>query len=142
MKVRLLALSALLVLGGCVVQPPQPEEPSEYPSRPTTTPTQPGTTTTKPPVKSSSSPITPQPNKQQSTSRHPPQFAPPPGGKGRWDASLGVYVMQGQKDTYYRQRTYYHWDNGWYWSVAPQGPWTETDSTGVPPGLTRKYSAP
>lgn len=134
MKVRLLALSALLVLGGCVVQPPQPEQPSG----PTTAPTQPQPGTTKPPVKSSSSPITPQPSKQP-TSKRPPQFAPPPGGKGRWDASLGVYVMQGQKDTYYRQRTYYHWDNGWYWSVGPQGPWTETDSTGVPPGLTRKY---
>ncbi|WP_152222057.1 hypothetical protein [Pseudomonas sp. SCB32] len=136
MKVRLLALSALLVLGGCVVQPQQPEQPSG----PATAPTQPGAT--KPPVKSSSSPITPQPSKQQSTSKHPPQFAPPPGGNGRWDGSLGVYVMQGQKDTYYRQRTYYHWDNGWYWSVGPQGPWTQTDSTGVPPGLTRKYSAP
>jgi len=136
MKVRLLALSALLVLSGCVVQPQQPEQPSG----PTTAPTQPGST--KPPVKSSSAPITPQPSKQQSTSKRPPQFAPPPGGNGRWDASLGVYVMQGQKDTYYRQRTYYHWDNGWYWSVGPQGPWSETDSTGVPPGLTRKYSAP
>lgn len=137
MKGRLLALSALLVLGGCVVQPPQPPQPPVQ----TPPPTQPGTTT-KPPVKSSSSPITPQPSKPQSTSRRPPQFAPPPGGNGRWDASLGVYVMQGQRDTYYRQRTYYHWDNGWYWSVGPQGPWTETDSTGVPPGLTRKYHSP
>lgn len=136
MKGRLLALSALLVLGGCVVQPQQPEQP------PVQTPpsTHPGTT--RPPVKSSSSPITPQPSVPQSTSRRPPQFAPPPGGNGRWDGSLGVYVMQGQKDTYYRQRTYYHWDNGWFWSVGPQGPWTETDSSGVPPGLTRKYSAP
>ncbi|QRY82211.1 hypothetical protein JVX91_14290 [Pseudomonas sp. PDNC002] len=133
MKGRLLALSAMLVLGGCVVHPQQPEQPPTQPPASThpTTPT--------PPPKTSSSPITPQPS-QAPAAKRPTQFAPPPGGKGRWDASLGVYVIQGQKDLYYRQRTYYHWDNGWYWGVGPQGPWTETDSSGVPPGLTRKYA--
>ncbi|OBY56849.1 hypothetical protein [Pseudomonas sp. AU12215] len=133
MKGRVLALGAMLVLGGCVVQPQQPEQPPQQTSPPAhpTTPT--------PPPKQSSSPITPQPSSAPAAKR-PTQFAPPPGGKGRWDASLGVYVIQGQKDLYYRQRTYYHWDNGWYWSVGPQGPWTETDSSGVPPGLTRKYA--
>jgi len=132
MKGRLLALGAMLVLGGCVVHPQQPEQPPVQtpPSHPTT-PT--------PPPKQSSSPITPQPSTAPAAKR-PTQFAPPPGGKGRWDASLGVYVIQGQKDLFYRQRTYYHWDNGWYWGVGPQGPWTETDSSGVPPGLTRKYA--
>ncbi|MBG6286021.1 MULTISPECIES: hypothetical protein [Pseudomonas] len=133
MKGRVLALGAMLVLGGCVVQPQQPEQPPQQTSPPAhpTTPT--------PPPKQSSSPITPQPSSAPAAKR-PTQFAPPPGGKGRWDASLGVYVIQGQKDLYYRQRTYYHWDNGWYWGVGPQGPWTETDSSGVPPGLTRKYA--
>ncbi|WP_236201158.1 hypothetical protein [Pseudomonas pseudonitroreducens] len=133
MKGRLLALGAMLVLGGCVVQPQQPEQPPVQ----TSPPSQPSKPI--PPAKTSSSPITPQPSTAPAAKR-PTQFAPPPGGKGRWDASLGVYVIQGQKDLYYRQRTYYHWDNGWYWGVGPQGPWTETDSSGVPPGLTRKYA--
>ncbi|MBD9500094.1 hypothetical protein IB260_07825 [Pseudomonas sp. PDM23] len=133
MKGRLLALGAMLVLSGCVVQPQQPEQPpSQIPP-----PSQPSKPI--PPAKTSSSPITPQPSAAP-TAKRPTQFAPPPGGKGRWDASLGVYVIQGQKDLYYRQRTYYHWDSGWYWGVGPQGPWTETDSSGVPPGLTRKYA--
>ncbi|MBD9677261.1 hypothetical protein IB274_11170 [Pseudomonas sp. PDM18] len=133
MKGRLLALGAMLVLGGCVVQPQQPEQPpSQIPP-----PSQPSKPI--PPARTSSSPITPQPSAAP-VAKRPTQFAPPPGGKGRWDASLGVYVIQGQKDLFYRQRTYYHWDNGWYWGVGPQGPWTETDSSGVPPGLTRKYA--
>lgn len=133
MKGRLLALSVMLVLGGCVLHPQQPEQPPVQPPTPShpTTPT--------PPPKTSTSPITPQRSKPPAAKR-PTQFAPPPGGNGRWDASLGVYVIQGQKDLYYRQRTYYHWDNGWYWGVGPQGPWTETDTSGVPPGLTRKYA--
>lgn len=134
MKGRVLALGAMLLLGGCVVQPQQPEQPTS-PIPPPSQPSKPI-----PPAKTSSSPITPQPSKPAAASKRPTQFAPPPGGKGRWDASLGVYVIQGQKDLYYRQRTYYHWDNGWYWAVGPQGPWTETDSSGVPPGLTRKYA--
>ncbi|MDH1010551.1 hypothetical protein N5J43_11860 [Pseudomonas nicosulfuronedens] len=134
MKGRVLALGAMLVLGGCVVQPQQPEQPPVQ----TPPPSQPSKPI--PPAKTSSSPITPQPSKPATATKRPTQFAPPPGGKGRWDASLGVYVIQGQKDLFYRQRTYYHWDNGWYWGVGPQGPWTETDSSGVPPGLTRKYA--
>lgn len=69
-------------------------------------------------------------------------FAPPPGGKGVWDGSLGVYVIRGERDLYYRQRTYYRWDGGWFWSTSPQGPWTETDARGIPPGLSRRYANP
>ncbi|MEI4788408.1 hypothetical protein WA846_33865, partial [Pseudomonas aeruginosa] len=43
---------------------------------------------------------------------------------------------------YYRQRTYYRWDGGWFWSTSPQGPWTETDARGIPPGLSRRYANP
>ncbi|CRR06747.1 hypothetical protein PAERUG_E16_London_17_VIM_2_04_14_04200 [Pseudomonas aeruginosa] len=75
-------------------------------------------------------------------SRSRPQFAPPPGGKGVWDGSLGVYVIRGERDLYYRQRTYYRWDGGWFWSTSPQGPWTETDARGIPPGLSRRYANP
>ncbi|WP_213875953.1 hypothetical protein [Pseudomonas sp. dw_358] len=66
-------------------------------------------------------------------------FAPPPGGASHWDPKLGVYVLEDQADTYYRQRTYYHWANGWSWSTSPQGPWQSTDATGVPPGLGRLH---
>jgi hypothetical protein len=40
-------------------------------------------------------------------------FAPPPGGNSHWDPKLGVYVLDDQPNTFYRQRTYYRWDNGW-----------------------------
>ncbi len=40
------------------------------------------------------------------------------------------------------QRTYYRWDGGWFWSTSPQGPWTETDARGIPPGLSRRYANP
>ncbi|HHG6064567.1 TPA: hypothetical protein ACPWQ8_005577 [Pseudomonas aeruginosa] len=86
--------------------------------------------------------ITPQPQTPAQPSRSRPQFAPPPGGKGVWDGSLGVYVIRGERDLYYRQRTYYRWDGGWFWSTSPQGPWTETDARGIPPGLSRRYANP
>ncbi|MBO3275728.1 hypothetical protein [Pseudomonas schmalbachii] len=138
MKARILALGALLALGGCVVQPPQPSQPETPP--PAVPPTKPsvGTPPGKTPPRTV---ITPQPSPRPAQSNRPTQFAPPPGGNGRWDASLGVYVIQGQKDLYYRQRTYYRWDDGWYWGVSPQGPWTATDSSGIPPGLTRRHAA-
>ncbi|MFO6374067.1 hypothetical protein ACLBYN_16400, partial [Pseudomonas aeruginosa] len=34
------------------------------------------------------------------------------------------------------------WDGGWFWSTSPQGPWTETDARGIPPGLSRRYANP
>ena len=66
-------------------------------------------------------------------------FAPPPGGPSHWDARLGVYVLDAQPDTFYRQRTYYRWNNGWSRAVSPNGPWEETDISGVPPGLSRQF---
>lgn len=86
--------------------------------------------------------ITLQPQTPAQPSRSRPQFAPPPGGKGVWDGSLGGYVIRGERDLYYRQRTYYRWDGGWFWSTSPQGPWTETDARGIPPGLSRRYANP
>ncbi len=66
-------------------------------------------------------------------------FAPPPGVKSHWDQRLGVYVLDGKTNTFYRQRTYYQWDSGWNWSTQPDGPWQATDSSGVPAGLGREF---
>ncbi|WP_080667841.1 hypothetical protein [Pseudomonas parafulva] len=66
-------------------------------------------------------------------------FAPPPGGASHWDPKLGVYVLDKQPNTFYRQRTYYRFDNGWSWSLSPNGPWQATDSSGVPGGLGRAF---
>ncbi|MQT55137.1 MULTISPECIES: hypothetical protein [unclassified Pseudomonas] len=66
-------------------------------------------------------------------------FAPPPGGPSHWDARLGVYVLDDQSNIFYRQRTYYRWDNGWSRGISPNGPWEETDTSGVPPGLSRQF---
>ncbi|WXL24475.1 hypothetical protein WG219_14240 [Ectopseudomonas mendocina] len=86
------------------------------------------------------SPITqPAPTiKQGSISNHP-RFAPPPGVKSQWDAALGAYVVSGMPHVFYRERTYYRWNNGWSWSTSANGPWTPTDTSGVPPGLSRYY---
>jgi hypothetical protein len=69
-----------------------------------------------------------------------PRFAPPPGAQSHWDAALGVYVLGGARHLYYRERTYYRWNAGWSWASNPQGPWQPTDSSGVPPGLHRRYA--
>lgn len=73
-------------------------------------------------------------------SKSHPRYAPPPGAESHWDAGLGVYVVGGARDLYYRERTYYRWNSGWSWSSSPNGPWQPTDSSGVPPGLYRRYA--
>ena len=73
-------------------------------------------------------------------SKSHPRYAPPPGAESHWDAGLGVYVVGGARDLYYRERTYYRWNSGWSWSSNPNGPWQPTDSSGVPPGLYRRYA--
>ena len=69
-----------------------------------------------------------------------PRYAPPPGAQSQWAPSLGVYVISGERDLYYRERTYYRWNSGWSWATNPKGPWQPTDSSGIPPGLYRHYN--
>jgi hypothetical protein len=127
---RITLLSMVLGLSACVVQPQQPERlPPIPPSQPRPTPSptpSPGKTNI--PAK----PAKPLPRTSAS-------FAPPPGGNSHWDAKLGVYVLDDQTNTFYRQRTYYRWDNGWSRSISPSGPWEETDIHGVPGGLGRQF---
>ena len=78
-------------------------------------------------------------NTPSGSSNHP-RFAPPPGVDSQWNAQLGVYVVGGASHLYYRERTYYRWNSGWSWASNPQGPWSPTDSGGVPPGLSRRYA--
>jgi hypothetical protein len=127
---RITLLTMVLGLSACVVQPQQPERlppipPSQPRPTPSPTPT-PGKTNI--PAK----PAKPLPRTSAS-------FAPPPGGNSHWDAKLGVYVLDDQTNTFYRQRTYYRWDNGWSRSISPDGPWEETDIHGVPGGLGRQF---
>lgn len=71
-----------------------------------------------------------------------PRFAPPPGGQSHWDSALGVYVLENAEHLYYRERTYYRWQEGagWSWSSQPAGPWQATDASGVPAALFRHYA--
>lgn len=85
-------------------------------------------------------PLSTAPVTTPSGSSNHPRFAPPPGVASHWDARLGVYVVGGVADLYYRERTYYRWSSGWSWASNPQGPWLATDSSGVPPGLYRRYA--
>ncbi|EPL04840.1 putative lipoprotein [Pseudomonas sp. CF161] len=50
-----------------------------------------------------------------------------------------MYVLDDQSNTFYRQRTYYRWNNGWSRSIGPDGPWEDTDIHGVPSGLGRQF---
>lgn len=68
-----------------------------------------------------------------------PRYAPPPAVKSHWNPALGVYVVEGVNDLYYRERVFYRYADGWSWSPRPGGPWQSIDSTGVPPGLYRHY---
>ncbi|QXH34378.1 hypothetical protein [Pseudomonas muyukensis] len=135
--VRLTLISLALGLGACTVQQPGEREP--LPPIETTPPPhqgpvvkplpggQPGSQPSKPAA-------LPKPMPRTSAS-----FAPPPGGASHWDPKLGVYVLEKQPNTFYRQRTYYRWNNGWSWSLSPAGPWQDTDSSGVPGGLGRAF---
>ena len=86
------------------------------------------------------SPVATAPVTNPSGSSNHPRFAPPPGVDSQWDSGLGVYVIGGAPHLYYRERTYYRWNSGWSWASNPQGPWQPTDSSGVPPGLNRRYA--
>ncbi|SHM98766.1 hypothetical protein [Phytopseudomonas punonensis] len=69
-----------------------------------------------------------------------PRFAPPPGVSSHWNGTLGVYEIDSEHDTYYRERTFYRWQDGWSWAGTLQGPWEPVDSTGVPPALYRHHA--
>ena len=129
---RITLLSMVLGLSACVVQPQQPERlPPIPPSQPRPTPSPtPTPTPSKPNIPAK--PAKPLPRTSAS-------FAPPPGGNSHWDAKLGVYVLDDQTNTFYRQRTYYRWNNGWSRSISPDGPWEDTDIHGVPGGLGRQF---
>ncbi|MBV7522981.1 MULTISPECIES: hypothetical protein [unclassified Pseudomonas] len=128
---RIALLSAVLGLSACAVQQPtEHQAPSPFP------PSQPSPTPSTSPVPSKPT-IPAKPSKP--LPRTSASFAPPPGGNSHWDPKLGVYVLDDQPNTFYRQRTYYRWDNGWSRSISPQGPWEDTDIQGVPGGLGRKF---
>ncbi|WP_229631866.1 MULTISPECIES: hypothetical protein [Pseudomonas] len=129
---RLMLLTLVLGLGACSAQRPASESaPRPLPPVPAGPAAQPPVTPPAPPA-----PPTQAPRPAPSTSA---SFAPPPGGPSHWDQGLGVYVLDNQPGTYYRQRTYYRWNNGWGWATSPNGPWEATDSSGVPPGLGRQH---
>lgn len=66
-------------------------------------------------------------------------FAPPPDGPSHWDPQLQVYVLQGSPPLYYRQRTYYRWQQGWSWATQASGPWQSCGNNEIPAGLSRSY---
>ena len=128
---RITLLTLVLGLSACAVQRPTP--PGAPPPIP---PAQPGTQPAPPSTPSKpSAPIKP----AKPLPRTSASFAPPPGGNSHWDPRLGVYVLDNQTNTFYRQRTYYRWNNGWSRSISPDGPWEETDIHGVPSGLGRQF---
>lgn len=134
--VRLTLITLALGLSACTVHgpssQPEPEPPIKRlpPKGPVVTPLPGGQ-----PAGPGSKPAPP----AKPVPRTSASFAPPPGGASHWDPKLGVYVLDKKPNTFYRQRTYYRFDNGWSWSVSPDGPWQQTDSSGVPGGLGRAF---
>ncbi|MFG0410565.1 hypothetical protein [Pseudomonas sp. FYR_11] len=131
--VRLTLITLALGLSACTTQQPYEHPPIERvpPQGPVVKPLPGGQPSTQPGRPAA----IPKPMPRTSAS-----FAPPPGGASHWDPKLGVYVLDKQPNTFYRQRTYYRFDNGWSWSLGPNGPWQETDSSGVPGGLGRAFA--
>ncbi|UMZ13745.1 hypothetical protein I9018_08610 [Pseudomonas sp. MPFS] len=131
---RITLLSLVLGLSACTVHRPLPPRSEPIPpAGPSTHPAPSPAPSTRPVTPHAPAPATkPLPR----TSTH---FAPPPGGNSHWDARLGVYVLDNQSNTFYRQRTYYRWNNGWSRAISPDGPWEDTDIHGVPAGLGRQF---
>lgn len=131
---RLTLICLAVGLSACTVhQPSESTAPpiKTLPPQPTTQPVpRPSTVPSKPVITPATKPMP----------RTSASFAPPPGGASHWDPRMGVYVLEGQTNTFYRQRTYYRWNNGWSWSTNLSGPWQETDSSGVPGGLGRAFA--
>ena len=65
--------------------------------------------------------------------------SPPRFGQGRWDPQLKVFVMNDDRDLYYRGQVYYRFADTWHWSDRPSGPWVEVDRAGVPDLLAARY---
>lgn len=76
----------------------------------------------------------------QADAAHLGQLRTATGRRQPLGSKLGVYVLEKKPNTFYRQRTYYRYDGGWSWSLSPDGPWQETDSSGVPGGLGRAFA--
>lgn len=132
---RSAAALMVLALAGCTT--PVSQQPSQQPF-----PIPPNTVPDTPPAKSTQQPKSaPLPMQVPSSSRMKahPHFAPPPGVSSYWDTQLGVYVLEKVPNLYYRERTYYRWNDGWSWATFANGPWKETDSSGIPPGLNRLH---
>ena len=127
---RITLLSLVLGLSACTVHRPQPTSSEPIPTSTPSTRSVPSTTPSTPATPNR--PARPQPRTSAS-------FAPPPGGNSHWDARLGVYVLEDQNNTFYRQRTYYRWNNGWSRAISPSGPWEDTDIHGVPAGLGQQF---
>ena len=127
---RITLLSFALGLSACAVHQPSDQT---APTTPAPVP-QPSSQPAGKPLPDMPIPKAPKPLPRTSAT-----FAPPPGGPSHWDARLGVYVLDNQTNIFYRQRAYYRWDNGWSRAVSPNGPWEETDISGVPPGLSRQF---
>lgn len=148
-QVRLGMLCALMVgvLTGCETNPYQPsrEDPNRWPSHDRDSqrqwPREPSTgkePVRKPPQRVQRGIQTtdrPAPVRNSAPQRSHPRYAPPPTGSAHWDARRGVYVIEGQRGLYYRERVYYRNAGGWETSSQPGGPWREADITAVPQGL-------
>ncbi|QBX40573.1 hypothetical protein E4T63_08155 [Pseudomonas fluorescens] len=127
---RISVITLALSMSACAVHRPEPTT-----SLPPIPPSQPSPTPSTSPTPGKSIPAKP----SKPVPRTSASFAPPPGGNSHWDQKLGVYVLDDQPNTFYRQRTYFRWNNGWTRSVSPNGPWEDTDIHGVPPGLGKQF---
>jgi len=131
-------LGLILLLSACAhqgydypsEQHPAPTQRPPMQKPPAQVPPQPQQTIKALPPKSGSSP--------PARSGNHPRYAPPPDVDAYWDNNLGVYVVRG-RPLYYRERLYYRWNDGWYSSGRPNGPWETVEGPSVPPGLRRSH---
>jgi hypothetical protein len=79
----------------------------------------------------------------------PPPHAPAHGYRHRhpggaeliYDTGIGVYIVAGVVDHYFRDGRFYRYlDGSWTVSVGLGGPWNRVSIGAVPPGLQKKFS--
>jgi len=77
------------------------------------------------------------------TLRHGSRVTAADGTLVLYDKVIGIFIVPGHKDTYWRDDRYYHFDHGvWTSSAKADGPWELTSQRDVPEAAVLRFKPP